>query len=114
MCGGGVIRQGAPATRSGPTMQKVLQLSGHAAGEGCVDPWVGARVQTGQQHENGESHSLVWRVRVPCCPELDDKKRRPADSVDQHDDEGHSHCLGHGFRDAGGRGGRTVGLDVVK
>lgn len=42
VCGGGVVRQGAPAASSGPTVQQVLQLSGHAAGESCVNPWVGA------------------------------------------------------------------------
>lgn len=39
--GGGVIRKGAPAAGSRPTLQQALQLSGHAAGESCVDPWVG-------------------------------------------------------------------------
>ncbi len=57
VCGGGVVVQGAPAARSRPTVQQVLQLSGHAAGESCVDPWVGARVQTGQQHQDSEGHS---------------------------------------------------------
>lgn len=35
-------------------MQQILQLSGHAAGESRVDPRVGAGVQAGQQHQDGE------------------------------------------------------------
>lgn len=57
VCGGGVVGQGAPAASSWPALQQVLHLSGHAAGESCVDPWVGARVQTGQQHQDGECHA---------------------------------------------------------
>lgn len=75
VCGGGVIGQGAPAARSRPTLQQILQLSGNAAGESCVDPRVGARVQTGQQHQDSEGHSLVWWVGVPRCPKLDDEER---------------------------------------
>lgn len=47
VCGGGVVRQGASSIRSQPTVHKVLQLSGYAAGESCVYPGVSARVQTG-------------------------------------------------------------------
>ena len=57
VCGGGVVGQGAPAAGSRPTMQQVLQLPGHAAGERRVDPRVGARVQTGEQHQDGEGHA---------------------------------------------------------
>lgn len=42
VCGGGVIWQRASAAWSGSTVQQVLQLSGHAAREGYVDPRVGA------------------------------------------------------------------------
>lgn len=42
VCGGGVVWQGTSAATSRPTLQQVLQLSGHAAGESCVDPRVGA------------------------------------------------------------------------
>lgn len=114
MSGGRVIWQRAPAARSGPTVQQFLQLSGHTAGEGCVDPWVGAGVQTGKKHYDGKGHSLVWSVWIPRCPKLNGKERGPADCVDQNDNEGHSHRLGHGFSDAWRRGGRWVRLDVVK
>lgn len=57
--------------------------------------------------------TLVWRVRVPGCPQLDDEERRPADSIDQHDDQGHSHCLGHGFCDAWRWSGRIVWGGIV-
>lgn len=44
--------------------------------------------------------TLFWRVGIPGCPQLHDEERRPADGIDQHDDQGHSHRLGHGFCDA--------------
>lgn len=47
--------------------------------------------------------TLVWRVWVPGCPQLDDEKRRPTDSVDQHYDQSHPYCLWHGLRNARGR-----------
>lgn len=72
--GGGVIGKGAPAAGSRPALQQTLQLSGHAAGESRVDPRVGTRVQTGQQHQDGEGHSCRGQVQkhstffefVPC------------------------------------------------
>lgn len=114
VCSGGVIGQRAPAAGSGPAVQQALQFSGHAAGEGCIDPWVGARVQTGQQHQDSKGHPLDWRVGVPRCPKLDDEERRPADGVDQHDDQSHSHCLGHSFSDARGRGWGRMRWDIVE
>lgn len=57
--GGGVVRQRAPAARSGATLQQVLQLPGHTAGERSVDPRVGARVEAGEQHQDGEGHSCT-------------------------------------------------------
>lgn len=62
--GGGVVVQGAPAARPRPTLQQVLQLSGHAAGERRVDPRVGARVEAGEQHQDGEGHSCT-NTRTP-------------------------------------------------
>lgn len=62
--GGGVIVQGAPAARARPTLQQVLQLHGHAARERCVDPRVGARVEAGEQHQDGEGHSCT-NTRAP-------------------------------------------------
>lgn len=56
VCGGGVVGQGAPAVGSCPALQEVLQLSRHAAGESCVNPRVGARVQIAQQHQDSEGH----------------------------------------------------------
>lgn len=41
---GGVVRQGTSTWRSGLASQQCEQLTGHAAGEGCVDPWVSAGV----------------------------------------------------------------------
>lgn len=57
VCGRGVVGQGAPAAESCPTVDQVLELCGYTAGESRVDPRVGARVQTGQQHQDSEGHS---------------------------------------------------------
>lgn len=57
VCGCGVVWQGAPAANSRPTAEQVLKLSGHAAGKRRVDPRVGARIQAGQQHQDGEGHA---------------------------------------------------------
>lgn len=57
--------------------------------------------------------TLVWRVGVPGCPQLDYEEGWPAYGVDQHYDQSHPHCLGHGFSDAGRRGRRRVGGSVV-
>lgn len=57
--GGGIVGQGAAAAGPRAAVQQVLQLSGDAAGERRVDPRVGAGVQAGQQHQDGE--------RDPCA-----------------------------------------------
>lgn len=49
--------------------------------------------------------TLGRRIWVPGCPQLDDEERRPADSVDQDNDQSHPDRLGHGFSDAGRRHG---------
>ena len=54
VCGGGVVGERAPALCVSLAEQQKAQLWRHAAGEGRVDPGVGARVQTGQQHEEGK------------------------------------------------------------
>ena len=59
VCGGGVVRQGPAARRPPATAQQSVHLPRHAAGEGRVDPRVGAGVQAGQQHQDGERHP--WR-----------------------------------------------------
>ncbi len=38
---------GAPAGQLWPTAQQSEKFTGHAAGKGCVDPWVRTGVQTG-------------------------------------------------------------------
>lgn len=55
MCGAGVSGGGATAL----TEHQEAELWGNAAGEGGVDPGVGARVQTGQQHEQGEHRTYT-------------------------------------------------------
>lgn len=59
MCGAGVSGGGASALRPPATEQQEAELRGNAAGEGGVDPGVGARVQTGQQHEQGEHRTYT-------------------------------------------------------
>lgn len=54
MCGRGVVWERASSMRGRPTEQQQAELRGDAAGEGGVDPGVGARVQAGQKHQQRE------------------------------------------------------------
>lgn len=58
--------------------------------------------------------TLLWRVGIPRCPQLNNEERWPADGVDQHNDQSHSHCLGHGFSDAWRWSGWRVRRSVIK
>lgn len=64
--------------RSSTTEQQQSQLRGDAAGEGRVDPGVGARVQTGQQHQQGERGAWTHTHTHICVINLDiDEPVRP-------------------------------------
>lgn len=65
MCGRGVVGEGAAALVLAPAEQQQAQLRGDAAGEGRVDPGVGARVEAGQQHEQGEHHTWTHAHNSP-------------------------------------------------
>lgn len=58
--------------------------------------------------------TLVWRVWIPGCPQLDNEERWPADSIHQHNDQGHPHRLWHGFSDTWWWGGGAVRGSIIK
>lgn len=63
VCSGRVVRQwGLPGSMGGAAAQEGQKLVGHTAGECCVDPGVGAWVEAGQQHQDGEGHT--WEKGV--------------------------------------------------